>query len=93
MPSALSGDVRRRRSLSSRFLAKTNCTVAAPADITRTDVSEFLGQPLSERGVRKMVAKYLKASGITKKISPHSLRHTFATYKAERGASPYVLRE
>jgi integrase/recombinase XerC len=53
----------------------------------------YQGQPLSERGVRKMVAKYLKASGITKKISPHSLRHTFATYKAERGVSPYVLRE
>jgi integrase/recombinase XerC len=53
----------------------------------------YQGQPLGERGVRKMVAKYLKASGITKKISPHSLRHTFATYKAERGVSPYVLRE
>jgi site-specific recombinase XerD len=53
----------------------------------------YHGQPLGERGVRKMVAKYLKASGITKKISPHSLRHTFATYKAERGVSPYVLRE
>ena len=26
-------------------------------------------------------------------LSPHSLRHTFATYKAERGVSPYVLRE
>jgi site-specific recombinase XerD len=53
----------------------------------------YQGVPLGERGVRKMLAKYLKASGITKKISPHSLRHTFATYKAERGVSPYVLRE
>jgi integrase/recombinase XerC len=53
----------------------------------------YQGKPLSGRGVRKMLAKYLKASGISKKISPHSLRHTFATYKAERGVSPYVLRE
>jgi site-specific recombinase XerD len=53
----------------------------------------YQGQPLSERGVRKMLAKYLAAAGITKKISPHSLRHTFATHKAERGVSPYVLRE
>ena len=53
----------------------------------------YQGEPFGERGVRKMLAKYLKASGITKKISPHSLRHTFATYKAERGVSPYVLRE
>ena len=53
----------------------------------------YRGEPLSDRGVRKMLAKYLKAAGITKKISPHSLRHTFATHKAERGVSPYVLRE
>jgi site-specific recombinase XerD len=53
----------------------------------------YQGEPLGERGVRKMLAKYLKAAGITKKISPHSLRHTFATHKAERGVSPYVLRE
>jgi integrase/recombinase XerC len=53
----------------------------------------YHGQPVSERGVRKILAKYLKASGIMKKISPHSLRHTFATHKAERGVSPYVLRD
>ncbi len=53
----------------------------------------YQGEPLGERGVRKMLAKYLKAAGITKRISPHSLRHTFATHKAERGVSPYVLRE
>ena len=53
----------------------------------------YQGERLSPRGVQKMLGKYLKAAGITKKISPHSLRHTFATYKAERGVSPYVLRE
>ncbi len=51
------------------------------------------GGPLSERGVRKMLSKYLDRAGITKKISPHSLRHTFATHKAERGVSPYRLKE
>ena len=53
----------------------------------------YRGEPLSERGVRKMLAKYLDRAGITKKVSPHSLRHTFATHKAERGVSPYQLRE
>lgn len=51
------------------------------------------GESISERGVRKLVAKYLKAGGITKKASCHSLRHTFATYKAERGVSAYQLRD
>jgi integrase/recombinase XerC len=64
-----------------------------PASLSEALFLNYHGEPLSERGVRKMLAKYLKASGITKMISPHSLRHTFATYKAERGVSPYVLRE
>ncbi len=53
----------------------------------------YQGEPLSDRGVRKMLAKYLKAAEITKPISPHSLRHTFATRKAERGISPFLLKE
>jgi integrase/recombinase XerC len=64
-----------------------------PESLSNAIFLNYQGERLSKRGVQKMLAKYLKASGITKKISPHSLRHTFATYKAERGISPYVLRE
>jgi integrase/recombinase XerC len=53
----------------------------------------YQAEPISERGVQKLLAKYVKLAGITKKISPHSLRHTFATYKAERGVSPYQLQQ
>jgi site-specific recombinase XerD len=51
------------------------------------------GQPLKEWGVRDLLAKYCQASGIRKKITPHSLRHTFASYKAERGVSAFQLKE
>ncbi len=51
------------------------------------------GTPLGQRGVRKMVRKYRLLAGITKRASPHSLRHTFATYKAERGVSPFQLQQ
>ncbi len=51
------------------------------------------GQPISERMVRKIVAKYKMRAGITKKASCHSLRHTFATYKAEKGVSPFQLQQ
>jgi len=52
------------------------------------------GEPLGDRGVRKLVAKYTKDAGITKKISPHSFRHTFATSKAESGkVSPFQLQQ
>jgi site-specific recombinase XerD len=51
------------------------------------------GDPLSDRGVRKLIAKYRVRAGITKKATPHSLRHTFASYKARRGVTPYMLME
>jgi integrase/recombinase XerC len=51
------------------------------------------GEPISERGVRKLVVKYRVGAGISKRASCHSLRHTFATYKAEKGVSPFQLRE
>lgn len=50
------------------------------------------GEPLTERGVRKLVVKYRELAGITKKASCHALRHTFATAKAEQGVSPYQLQ-
>lgn len=37
------------------------------------------GNRLIDRDVREMVAKYSIKAGIIKKISPHSLRHTFAS--------------
>ena len=53
----------------------------------------YEGSGLSIRGVRKMVDKYLSAVGITKKISCHGLRHTFATNKAARGMNAYQLQK
>ena len=50
-------------------------------------------QPLGERGVQKLLAKYCQLAGITKRISPHSLRHTFASFKAEAGVSPFQLQQ
>lgn len=40
-----------------------------------------------------MLAKYLEASGLTKKICPRWLRPTFARHKSGRDVSPYPLRE
>ncbi len=51
------------------------------------------GQPLKEWGVRDLLAKYCQVAGIKKRITPHSLRHTFASYKAERGVSAFQLKE
>jgi site-specific recombinase XerD len=53
----------------------------------------YTGEPISERGVRKLVEKYKRLAGITKKGSCHSLRHTFASYKAEHGVTAFQLQE
>src|SRR4051812_32728268 len=51
------------------------------------------GEPISPRGIQKLVTKYTRAAGIKKKTGVHSLRHTFATIKAKQGVSPFRLRK
>lgn len=50
-------------------------------------------EPMKEWGVRDLLNKYCEQAGITKRITPHSLRHTFASYKAQSGVSPFQLKE
>ncbi len=53
----------------------------------------YEGVGLSRRGAEKIIEKYRRLSGITKRFSAHSLRHTFGSYKAEQGVSPFQLKE
>lgn len=41
------------------------------------------GQPLSRMGAWKILRKYVRQAGITKPVSPHTLRHSFATHSLE----------
>jgi integrase/recombinase XerD len=51
------------------------------------------GEPLSRMGAWKILRKYVDAAGITKPVSPHTLRHSFATHLLEGGADLRAVQE
>lgn len=63
--------------------------------LSRGDDSEYLfislssnsyWEPLSRNSIESLVKKYAKSVWITEKVTPHTLRHSFATSLLRRGA-------
>jgi integrase/recombinase XerD len=51
------------------------------------------GKPLSRMGAWKILRKYVELAGIEKHVSPHTLRHSFATHLLEGGADLRAVQE
>ena len=66
---------------------------ARPPTEYRMPFTNRFGEPLGVRSVQKLVERHRRGAGIEKRITPHSLRHAFATHTVRQGVNAFQLRD
>ena len=55
--------------------------------------TNFAGAPMSRQGFWKILKGYVKEAGIETDVTPHTLRHSFATHMIQNGANLKTMQE
>jgi integrase/recombinase XerC len=79
-----------------KYLKEVRTELLAKSNNPNQTVHVFLnyrGTRLSGRSIQRLMDKYLQQLALHRKISPHTLRHTFATHLLENGADLRVVQE
>ncbi len=77
------------------YLEATQYLRRRNVDISRGEplFINFRGGALSGRSIGRIIKKYAIESGLTADVSPHSMRHTFATHLLDGGADLRAVQE
>ncbi|MBF0500747.1 MAG: tyrosine recombinase [Candidatus Riflebacteria bacterium] len=74
------------------YLELRQAEIPDPAIPDHLFLNKF-GSPLSTRGVARLLDKYVRQTGMLRKINPHALRHSFATVLLDGGADLRAVQE
>jgi len=75
-----------------KYLQNSRCKIKG-SNQTNYLILNLKGTKLSTKSVRNIINKYINQSTIKKHISPHTLRHTFATHLLDNGADLKAVQE
>ncbi|HBF37959.1 MAG TPA: tyrosine recombinase XerC [Firmicutes bacterium] len=79
-----------------KYLKEVRPQLISKENSSKQTMNVFLnyrGTRLSGRSIQRLMDKYLQQLALHRKISPHTLRHTFATHLLENGADLRVVQE